>query len=47
MDQLKGMSRFGIAVERRLGIAIPNLRNMAREVGRNHDLALEFPTVQP
>ena len=39
-DQLKGMSKFGIAIERRLGISIPNLRRMAKEVGKNHDLAL-------
>ena len=41
-DQLKSMSKFGIAVERRLGISIPNLRKMAKEVGQNHDLALKL-----
>ena len=41
-DQLKGMSKFGITVERRLGISIPNLRKMAKEVGQNHDLALKL-----
>jgi 3-methyladenine DNA glycosylase AlkD len=41
-DQLKGMSQFGVAIERRLGITIPILRKMAKEVGKNHDLALEL-----
>jgi len=41
-DQLKGMSKFGITVERRLGISIPNLMKMAKEVGQNHDLALKL-----
>ena len=41
-DQLKGMSKFGITVERRLGISIPNLRKLAKEVGKNHDLALKL-----
>jgi len=41
-DQLKSMSKFGIAIERRLGISIPNLRKMAKEVGQNHDLALKL-----
>jgi 3-methyladenine DNA glycosylase AlkD len=39
-DQLKDMAKFGMAVERRLGISIPNLRKLAKEVGKNHDLAL-------
>ncbi len=41
-DQLEGMARYGMAVERRLGVSIPNLRKLAKEVGKNHNLALEL-----
>lgn len=36
------MARFGMAVERRLGISVPNLRKTAKELGKNHKLALEL-----
>lgn len=39
-DQLEGMARFGIAVERRLGVSVPDMRKVAREVGKDHQLAL-------
>jgi len=39
-DQLPGMARYGIAVERRLGISMPELRALAKELGRDHALAL-------
>ena len=38
-DQLAGMARFGIRVEKRLGVSIPALRKIARELGPNHRLA--------
>ncbi|MDP2720017.1 MAG: DNA alkylation repair protein [Dehalococcoidia bacterium] len=41
-DQLDGMARFGIAPEGRLGIAIPELRSMAKKLGKDHELALEL-----
>ena len=41
-DQLEGMSRFGIVGEKRLGVSIPDLRRLAREVGKNHELALKL-----
>jgi len=41
-DQLEGMARYGMAVERRLGVSIPELRLLAKETGRNHELALEL-----
>jgi len=41
-DQLEGMARYGIAVERRLGVSVPEMRKMARELGRNHRLALDL-----
>jgi len=41
-DQLEGMAKYGMVVERRLGVSIPNLRRMAKELGQNHKLALEL-----
>jgi len=43
-DQLEGMARFGIRGEKRLGVSIPDLRRLAREVGKNHELALKLWT---
>jgi len=40
--QLEGMARYGMAVERRLGVSIPELRKMAKERGQDHKLALEL-----
>ena len=39
-DQLEGMARFGIAVEQRLGVSVPDMRMLAKELDRNHELAL-------
>ena len=41
-DQLEGMAKYGMIVERRLGVSVPNLRRMAKELGQNHKLALEL-----
>jgi len=41
-DQLEGMARFGMTVDRRLGISVPDLRAMAKELGKDHELALEL-----
>jgi len=37
-----GMARFGIETRQALGISIPTLRALAREIGRDHDLAEEL-----
>ena len=37
-----GMARFGIVSASIYGVSIPNLRALARELGRNHPLALEL-----
>jgi 3-methyladenine DNA glycosylase AlkD len=37
--QLAGMARYGMAVDKRLGISIPNLRALARKIGKDHKLA--------
>ncbi|MBS3069411.1 DNA alkylation repair protein [Candidatus Micrarchaeota archaeon] len=35
-----GMARFGISAKNTYGLSIPTLRKMAKEIGRNHSLAL-------
>jgi 3-methyladenine DNA glycosylase AlkD len=37
---IEGMARFGIRPARALGVSIPTLRKMAKEIGHNHALAL-------
>jgi len=39
-EQLEGMARYGINIERRLGVSIPELRKMAKDIGKDHRLAL-------
>jgi len=39
-EQLKGMAKYGIAVEQRLGVSVPDMRKLAKELGRDHKLAL-------
>ena len=34
-----GMARFGISSKNTLGVPIPTLRKMAKEIGKNHSLA--------
>jgi 3-methyladenine DNA glycosylase AlkD len=41
-DQLEGMARYGMAVEQRLGVSIPDLRKLAKELGQDHKLALKL-----
>lgn len=38
-DNVAGMARYGISVTGCLGVPMPVLRKMAREIGRDHDLA--------
>lgn len=37
---VEGMARFGINPEKTLGVSIPALRKMAKEIGRSHVLAI-------
>ncbi len=39
---VEGMARFGIKPGKVLGISIPKLRKMAKEIGKNHKLALQL-----
>lgn len=42
-DALRGMARFGISVDNALGgISAPKLKMLAREIGKNHQLAQEL-----
>ncbi len=41
-ENVVGMARFGISSKDTLGIAIPILRDLAKEIGKNHPLALEL-----
>ena len=41
-DRLKGMARYGMAIERRLGVSVPDMRKIAKEYGKDHNLALEL-----
>ena len=38
---LAGMARFGINVDKAWVISIPKLRKLAKEIGKNHELALQ------
>jgi 3-methyladenine DNA glycosylase AlkD len=39
-EQLKGMAKYGMTVEQRLGVSVPDMRKLAKEIGRDHELAL-------
>ncbi len=37
-----GMAHFGIATDGRYGLSVPTMRAVAKEIGRNHTLALDL-----
>lgn len=39
-DQLAGMARYGMSTANRLGVTMPELRRIAKQTGKDHDLAL-------
>ncbi len=41
-DALEGMARVGIATGNALGVSMPDLRALGKEIGRNHALALDL-----
>ena len=41
-ENVKGMAHFGISPKNNLGISVPRLRALAKEIGRNHTLALQL-----
>ena len=41
-EKVKGMARYGITPAKAFGISIPDLRKMARSIGKDHQLALKL-----
>jgi 3-methyladenine DNA glycosylase AlkD len=41
-DQLAGMAKYGMNVKNRLGVKVPQMRKIAKEIGKDHKLALEL-----
>jgi 3-methyladenine DNA glycosylase AlkD len=41
-DQLEGMSRYGMTIDRRLGVSVPDMRKIAKDCGKYHCLALSL-----
>lgn len=41
-EQLEGMARYGLKGESRLGVSMPDIRRLAKENGKDHQLALEL-----
>jgi 3-methyladenine DNA glycosylase AlkD len=41
-EQLKGMTKYGMTVEQRLGVSVPDMKKLAKEIGRDHKLALDL-----
>lgn len=39
-DQLQAMAGFGLSGEGRLGLSVPTMRALGKQLGRDHDLAL-------
>jgi 3-methyladenine DNA glycosylase AlkD len=44
LDNVGGMARYGMVTDQRLGVSVPDMRKIAKEVGKNHMLALELWT---
>lgn len=42
VKNLEGMARFGISTKNTLGVSMPLLRKLGKEIGRNHKLAQEL-----
>jgi 3-methyladenine DNA glycosylase AlkD len=41
-EPLEGMAKYGMAVEQRLGVSVPDMRKLAKEIGKDHKLALDL-----
>jgi 3-methyladenine DNA glycosylase AlkD len=39
---LEGMAKFGMAIEGRLGASVPSIRKIAKQTGKDHDLAVKL-----
>ena len=41
-EQLEGMARYGLTGDKRLGVSMPDIRKLAKEIKSDHDLALRL-----
>lgn len=41
-EKIQGMAKFGLTPGSRLGVSVPDMRAVAKQVGRDHDVALEL-----
>jgi 3-methyladenine DNA glycosylase AlkD len=41
-DQLEGMARYGIVGAQRLGVSVPDIRKLAKSIGKDYQLALDL-----
>jgi 3-methyladenine DNA glycosylase AlkD len=41
-EAIKGMSRFGIHTKNAYGVSIPNVRKIAKQIGKNHRIAQQL-----
>ena len=41
-DQREGMARFAIVGDLRLGVSVPDMRKIAKDIGKDHQLALDL-----
>ena len=41
-DQFDGMARFGIVGDQRMGVSVPDMRRIAKDIGKYHQLALDL-----
>ena len=41
-ESVRGMAKFGINTAKAYGVSIPKLRKLAKQIGRNHELALKL-----
>ncbi len=41
-EQLEGMERYAIVTDKRMGVSVPDLRKIARRIGKDHQLAINL-----
>ena len=41
-ENIEGMARFAIVGDNRMGVSVPDMRKIAKSVGKNHQLALDL-----
>lgn len=41
-ENVEGMARYGISSAGRLGVSVPDMRKLAKEIGMDHELALKL-----